>query len=187
MPYPATYHKLSVNSMWRLNPNYRSNIDQLFTNFSCRNVILRPNTLTGLYLVFLVLQSGDLELNPGPQAPKYPCMECGKAVRGNQYALQCDDDIGCARWVHTQCIGMNTNLYKCYENSNAVWVCCQCGLPNFGSGLFMDSGVSTISTSNSFEELNVTPSNLNDLAPPWPVRPPLEEVKLENRVSKLPS
>ena len=32
-------------------------------------------------LLLLILQAADIELNPGPYQPKYPCQICDKAVR----------------------------------------------------------------------------------------------------------
>ena len=39
-----------------------------------------------LTLKFLLLQSGDVQVNPGP--PKHPCGLCNKAVRSNQKAIE---------------------------------------------------------------------------------------------------
>ena len=45
------------------------------------------------------LVCGDIQANPGPRktkpSPKYPCTECGKAVRNNQDAILC---AGCNKW-----------------------------------------------------------------------------------------
>ena len=56
---------------------------------------LRSSKLSSLYMMAILTLSGDVELNPGPYTPKYPCMICAKAVKWKQKAIQCDN---CEGW-----------------------------------------------------------------------------------------
>ena len=49
----------------------------------------------------LLMLSGQVELNPGPYTPKFPCQICSKAVKWGQRALACDN---CDQWCHTEFI-----------------------------------------------------------------------------------
>ncbi len=44
-----------------------------------------------------VLLMFDIEINPGPHIPKYPCGACGRAVSNKQAAVSCDV---CDQWFH---------------------------------------------------------------------------------------
>ena len=84
-------------------------------------------------------------INPGPI--RYPCGICGKAVRCNQRAIESKD---CSTWFHKACLDMNDAHFEILEqHPSYVWLCCQCGLPNFSSSLFL----SDIKTSNRFDTL----------------------------------
>ena len=52
----------------------------------------------------LLLMMHDIELNPGPRSPKFPCGICHKAVTSNQCGVACDT---CTIWHHTTCIHMS--------------------------------------------------------------------------------
>ena len=56
--------------------------------------------------------SNDIELNPGPRPPKYPCDSCGKAVKNNQNGIQCDK---CSTWHHIECQGMGIEVHKVWD------------------------------------------------------------------------
>ena len=69
-----------------------------------------------LMLKFLLLQCGDIQVNPGP--PKHPCGLCYKAVRSNQKAIECEE---CLRWFHINCTAMSAQSYDNFgRNSNLV-------------------------------------------------------------------
>ena len=107
-----------------------------------------------MYLpVLLLALSHDIEVNPGPRPPKFPCGSCGKAVRNGQNSIECE---GCEQWFHIECEGLRVDIHKLLcEHESYSWVCLRCGLPNFSTGLFDDS-LSTLHTSNSFESLDPT-------------------------------
>ncbi len=87
--------------------------------------------LCAIYLAMLLMLCGDVELNPGPV--KFPCGVCNKAVRNGVRAVCCDM---CDKWFHIKCTSMSNVVYKVLKNSSKSWICCQCGFPNFDSGLF---------------------------------------------------
>ena len=136
-------------------------------NWSNSKINLSPKT----YSVLIIVLAGNVALNPGPYKPKYPCMECSKAAKYGQQAIECEN---CGAWFHRNCIGMNETIYKVLtDHPSYTWVCCTCGLPNFDS--YFRHG--TIELSNSFGTLslsNVSTDPDIDNAPtckPSPPRP----------------
>ena len=111
-----------------------------------------------LYIsVLLVTLSNDVQIQPGPRMPTYPCGSCGKAVPNNQNSIQCD---GCMTWHHINCQGMNVQTHKIHvEHDSYSWYCLKCGLPNFSTTYFETSD-SSFETSNSFAVLNTSQTPL---------------------------
>ena len=60
----------------------------------------------GLFLWLLLAH--DIELNPGPRLVRFPCGECGKAIKGKDHGTARDN---CEVWFHAKCIGMCDTLY----------------------------------------------------------------------------
>ena len=118
--------------------------------------IQNTKRLTLLYFCLLMLQAGDMELNPGSQ---FPCLVCNKECDWSRYAVQCDH---CDGWYHADCMNVNTIVYKALEDSNVSWICCNCRLPSFTSSLF--SSRATL-LSNSFSTLDSL-SEIEDLLSP---------------------
>ena len=85
--------------------------------------------------LLLLILSNDVEQNPGPKTPKYPCGICSKAVKWSDKGVACDS---CSTWFHTQCMGMCDEIYNSLA-PNISWTCFQCGLPNFSTQLFMST------------------------------------------------
>ena len=107
-----------------------------------------------MYLsILLIVQSSDIESNPGPRAPKYPCGVCGKAVRWSRTrtAVACDS---CDTWYHCDCMCMSSSSYNNINKSNVTWICSSCDAHNFSTSL---AASFTAESSNSFDSL----SNLN--------------------------
>ena len=110
-----------------------------------------------LYIgLLLLLMSSDCELNPGPRSPKYPCQICDRACGWGQRAIACDN---CNSWYHTDCLKMQTPVFKHYAQVNISWICCTCGLPSFSSSLF-DTFI--VSAPNPFEALDSVSSTGSD-------------------------
>jgi hypothetical protein len=64
-------------------------------------------------LIVMILMSGDIAINPGPI--KFPCGQCGKSVRSNQRAIQCEE---CLYWQHIKCIDLPLKEYDRLSNSS---------------------------------------------------------------------
>ena len=114
-----------------------SNVGKSFY-FSC--LLLSNKRCTGIktnfcLLLFLISLSGDIETNPGPRTPKYPCGMCNKAVKANQPAICCDS---CDQWIHTSCSGVSNDSYELMKSSSFVWICLKCGIPQFSDSFFED-------------------------------------------------
>ena len=121
-----------------------------------------------LCCLLILLQAGDLHPNPGPYKPKFPCGICNKAARWNQRATCCDQ---CDVWYHTECMEMSTPMYEALQGSQVSWICVQCGMPNFASSLFSNSGFMELS--NSFSSLSTDCSG--PLSPPLAASSPNQE------------
>ena len=61
-----------------------------------------------LVIVLLVL-AGDVEVNPGPRQPIYPCGICARVVKNSDKAVCCD---GCNNWIHNKCSGLSDSMYN---------------------------------------------------------------------------
>ena len=132
----------------------RTNIVLLsYRKLASSSLPIRPCE-TNFGFALCLLLAGDIELNPGPRRPKYPCGICNKAVKQNDPSVLCDQ---CGLWVHNTCSGLSSNLYHILQHSdNFVWICPSCGMPSFSSSFFLDSETSV---SNSFSPLASNDSN----------------------------
>ena len=63
--------------------------DLLYVSVSRNKPICLP-TDSWLHLSLFLLMAGDIESNPGPRRPKYPCGLCSAAVKRNDPAVCCD-------------------------------------------------------------------------------------------------
>ena len=95
----------------------------------------------------LLMLSGQVELNPGPYTPKFPCQICSKAVKWGQRALACDN---CDQWCHTECMTMTSEEYHHLADTSVIWLCKICHAPNlsnlYGSITVTDNSFSSLST-----------------------------------------
>ena len=88
------------------------------------------------FLVWFLLTTGDIEVNPGPV--QFPCMNCCEPVRKNQDGILCD---GCEKWCHRKCIHMDRETYLKLGSSDDSWYCVSCSLPAFSDSYFEDIGL----------------------------------------------
>ena len=128
-----------------------------------------------------LLLSGQVETNPGPRGrrPRFPCGSCDLACRWGQRAIQCDE---CDTWYHTSCINITSKIFAPLSNTSLVWICCQCGLPNFSTSLFD----TTIVSNNSFDALSCDRPTHNDLSslslgPPLYTSSPKREPQINDK------
>ena len=101
------------------------------------------------HTLLILLLAGDIESNPGPRTPKYPCKVCSKAVKNNDMAVCCDS---CDQWLHNRCSGVSDHMYAILQGSDCQWICPSCGIPNFSASFFniQDS----ITTENHYSSLS---------------------------------
>ena len=147
-----------VWTLWQLSSNYHP----IRTSFPART-LFRQSKLTSWLTILLILQAGDIEINPGPRRPKFPRQICQKAAKWGQKCLQCKL---CHAWYHADCIGMPDSLYEYHvAHLSLSWVCREgCGMPQFWN---MSSSLFTSSrTPNTLNySLNQTMSSIDPTSP----------------------
>lgn len=103
----------------------------------------------------LLLLSGDVDSNPGPRPPKYPCGICNRAVTKSCKAIVCDRS-NCGVWIHNRCSGITNSRYEEYmENSKLSFICPNCNMPTYLQNMSSD----IFSTSNRFHALSTLDSS----------------------------
>ena len=92
-----------------------------------------------------LLLSGDVEINPGPA--KNLCGECGHTLRKNlKKFLKCQV---CELTFHVRCTGIEDKDFLTIKNSQSLWSCSKCTLPQLSDSLF----------DVEFEEISEEPNN----------------------------
>ena len=138
-----------LRGLWTVAPHYRPHGKNGSDPYS------KPSYRRTFIIIIILLQAGDIESNPGPYTPKFPCMICLKAAKWGQKCLQCDL---CNKWYHTNCLGMNSSLYQIYvANESLSWICHECGMPQYwdmSSSLFNHETPSSSSDPNSTGDLS---------------------------------
>ena len=129
------------------------NNTRVFTNLSYKNSLksINNSTYRNISRLLILAIAGDIQMNPGPRIPKYPCAICRKACTWKTRAIQCDD---CDNWHHAQCVDMNSHVYSALDSPDMSWHCFACGIPQFSSSLFSsfsrnDHSRTSTSSSNS--------------------------------------
>jgi len=114
---------------------------------------LRNDVRTCTLIYLLLIQAGDIEINPGP---RYPCGICKKNVNWNSKSIQCD---GCDVWYHAACAKIGPETFRNLEHSSVSWICIHCGLPNVSSQHCID--IDELFSSNTFSPLAQPDSAIN--------------------------
>ena len=129
------------------NSKHQQMVDKVHWYISTQKGLL--NTSCVYISLLLVTLSHDVEVNPGPRPPKYPCGCCGRAVKWNDAGIQCD---GCETWYHRVYSGMSQNIYDIHcQHESYSWLCLNYGLPYFSTRYF---DISTLSSPSSFSVLD---------------------------------
>ena len=102
------------------------------------------------WILALTTATADIEKNPGPRKPKYPCGTCGRAVTWKQKGIRCDNS-NCQQWYHIDCQNMRSTIYEFMDSSNCSWECLACAFPNFSTTLF---DLHSLSSTNGFSVLS---------------------------------
>ena len=105
--------------------------------------------------LFLILLSGQVELNPGPLmsgslnlSSIFPCGYCKDPVTWEQRGICCDS---CDMWFYKDCVDMGSFTFLAYSTTDVSWICCRCNHSNFDRNLFHSF---EIETTNNFDNLN---------------------------------
>ena len=144
------------------------------------NYVITFITLTYLcaFLSILLVLSGDIEANPRPKPPKFPCGHCKKACCDYQAAMSSILCESCNTWYHAVCVNIDTDLLSVLERSS----CPNCGLPNFSATLFdsviLDSDI-TIASSEESPCSTPLPTSLLSSSPSKNMQP------IQSQVSNL--
>ncbi len=84
-----------------------------------------PNRHIGLYI--LIVLSGDVSVNPGPNSsPASLCVACKKLIRINAKPMKCSD---CGRAVHSKCSKFTPSERIQYFIAKRDWYCNSCAAP----------------------------------------------------------
>ena len=77
--------------------------------------------------------SGDVQLNPGPNASVYPCGICQESVTWSCKGICCDS---CDIWFHRSCADVGSAEYKALSRPTVAWICPRCDSKNCSSFTF---------------------------------------------------
>ena len=124
------------------------------------NYLITFITLTYLcaFLSISLVFGGDIEANPGPKSPIFPCRHCNKACCDYKGAMSSILYESCNTWYHAVCVNIDASLLSVLERSSCPWECLNCGLPIFSATL-LDSVIldSDITITSSEESPCITP------------------------------
>ena len=88
----------------------------LYPNVSCHSKLL---------IITLLLLSGDVETNPGPDSTSstFPCGHCEVDANWTNGGIACDN---CDIWYHRDCADMNLSSFNRLANTSLIWICEHC-------------------------------------------------------------
>ena len=73
------------------------------------------------YLFAVILLAGDIETNPGPCPPRFPCGVSSKACssyHGAKASILCES---CELWFHAECVGLSDDVFNVLGRSDTPW------------------------------------------------------------------
>ena len=80
--------------------------------------------LCRVLISWLIVHSGDIELNPGPPRKyTFPCGVCAAPFKCDQKGILCEM---CNNWLHARCNGMSSSEYLKLQKSDDSWSCRKC-------------------------------------------------------------
>ena len=134
-------------------------------------LIMQLTTFNNYHLLqqLLILLAGDIESNPGPRPPRFPCGECSRACtsyKGAKASILCES---CDVWFHSDCVGLTDSALSTLSRSDLPWECYRCGLPNFSSGLFDSTILDGSSSGSSNNETHFSSSSTSSSHPSSPL------------------
>ena len=77
--------------------------------------------------------SGDVQLNPGPNASVHPCGICQESVTWSCKGICCDS---CDIWFHYSCVDVGSAEYEALSRPTVAWICSRCDSINCSSFTF---------------------------------------------------
>ena len=99
-----------------------------------RRVYSIPMKFRTCIKIYLLILSGDVEINPGPgKLEKIKCGQCSKTIAKNHRAVLCES---CYYWFHIKCADIPPKLYIDLTNSPDAWVCGDCEGFHFTDSFF---------------------------------------------------
>ena len=129
---------------------------------------LRPSLRIITWLILNLLRAGDIESNPGPRLPKYPCGECKKAgtdYRGAKASILCEE---CETWFHVNCVNISDQVLSSISRSDIPWECTNCGLSNISATLFESISIHSMSDCTSASSFRSSTSSCSSSEPGSP-------------------
>ena len=88
-----------------------------------------------LLILFLLLMSGNVHLNPGFI---FPCSVCAGNVTGRGKSVQC---CTCPKWVHLRCSQLSLSKFRALDSSHS-WSCPPCCAPTRNTVTFSSDSFS---------------------------------------------
>ena len=133
-----------------------NNLDTLLFCFRrpTSHFLRHPGKRFTLSLLVLLL-SGDVETNQGPDASVYPCGFCDQPVTWNCKGIACD---GCNVWFHLSCADMASCDYDALGRSSVVWPCPRCDGMNCDSFTFRSFEIDSFNYFAPLQSLSSTDS-----------------------------
>ena len=131
-------------------------------------------------MYFIILMSGDIELNPGPNSI-YPCEYREIPVTWEHQHI--------AIWYHSTCLEYSSNKVELLQRSNVSWICCKCDSQNIDSFTFhsFEFEISNFSSVLSTSCTSTIPSIDLSFSPTTYNSPKPHKTRMKSRLNTLSS